>query len=369
VTGEANGKIFINYRRGDDPGFARSLFDRLKIIFGEKNVFMDVDTLGATNDFATVLAEEVRDVAAFSPDGRTILSAWKGQLSAPLLSDTLTGEELRNFNGRASINSLVFSPDGRTVLSGDERSVKLWDVATGVKLWDVAPQIKQEMSQRLVHVMGFSRDSRLALTGGIAYDLKVWDVASGKQLVSIPYSSASSAVFSPDARSIISGGSLVYVWDVATGKKLHSFNASAHVSSVAVSRDGLFALSGGSDGYIRLWNVQTGAEVKRILAHEAWVAAVAFSPDGQTVLSTGCDSGVNVREATAHCIEYSMKLWDLTTGKELHTFSDHSGQEQVDSVAYSPNGRLALSDCASEFCYGEHKLRLWDLSPYLPAAR
>lgn len=54
------GKIFINYRRGDDPGFARSLFDRLKGIFGEDHLFMDVDTLGATNNFAAVLDREIR---------------------------------------------------------------------------------------------------------------------------------------------------------------------------------------------------------------------------------------------------------------------------------------------------------------------
>ena len=62
---EPKGEIFINYRRGDDPGFARSLFDRLKSIFGEQNVFMDIDALGATNDFATVLAEKVRACSIF----------------------------------------------------------------------------------------------------------------------------------------------------------------------------------------------------------------------------------------------------------------------------------------------------------------
>ncbi len=60
MAGESAGKIFINYRRGDDPGFARSLFDRLKGIFGEERLFMDVDTLGATNDFAAVLDREIR---------------------------------------------------------------------------------------------------------------------------------------------------------------------------------------------------------------------------------------------------------------------------------------------------------------------
>ncbi len=53
-------KIFINYRRTEDRGFARLLFDKLKSVFGEDRLFMDVEKLGGTNDFPATLAQEIR---------------------------------------------------------------------------------------------------------------------------------------------------------------------------------------------------------------------------------------------------------------------------------------------------------------------
>jgi hypothetical protein len=53
------GKIFINYRRGDDPGFAGRLFDRLHEAFEPERLFMDVDNIAAGLDFLRVLEEQV----------------------------------------------------------------------------------------------------------------------------------------------------------------------------------------------------------------------------------------------------------------------------------------------------------------------
>jgi hypothetical protein len=53
------GKIFINYRRGDDPGFTGRLFDRLQEAFEPERLFMDVDNIAAGLDFVRVLEEQV----------------------------------------------------------------------------------------------------------------------------------------------------------------------------------------------------------------------------------------------------------------------------------------------------------------------
>jgi hypothetical protein len=53
------GKIFINYRRGDDPGFAGRLFDRLESSFPHDQLFMDVDSIPAGDDFVRVIEEQV----------------------------------------------------------------------------------------------------------------------------------------------------------------------------------------------------------------------------------------------------------------------------------------------------------------------
>jgi hypothetical protein len=60
MAGESSGKIFINYRRNEDRGFSRLLFDKLKSVYGEDRLFMDVEKLGGTNDFPETLAQEIR---------------------------------------------------------------------------------------------------------------------------------------------------------------------------------------------------------------------------------------------------------------------------------------------------------------------
>ena len=53
------GKIFINYRRGDDPGNTGRLFDRLQEAFAPEQLFMDVDSIAPGLDFVRVLEEQV----------------------------------------------------------------------------------------------------------------------------------------------------------------------------------------------------------------------------------------------------------------------------------------------------------------------
>ena len=53
------GKIFINYRRGDDPGFTQALFGRLEAAFAADQLFMDVDSIEPGLDFVRVLDEQV----------------------------------------------------------------------------------------------------------------------------------------------------------------------------------------------------------------------------------------------------------------------------------------------------------------------
>ena len=59
MAGGKKGKIFINYRRGDEPGFVGRLYDKLATVYDSSQLFMDVDTLGATNDFSKELQNAI----------------------------------------------------------------------------------------------------------------------------------------------------------------------------------------------------------------------------------------------------------------------------------------------------------------------
>ena len=85
--------------------------------------------------------------------------------------------------------------------------------------------------------------------------------------------------FSRDGRFALSGDEdkAVRLWDIATGKELRGFSGHTNgVRSVALSPDGRFALSGSWDGSIRLWRVNDGRELAGMLA----------APDGEWLTIT-----------------------------------------------------------------------------------
>jgi WD40 repeat protein len=67
------------------------------------------------------------------------------------------------------------------------------------------------------------------------------------------------------------------------------------VKSVSFSPDGRFLASGGADGVVRMWDIESGREVRR-MEHGDWVQSVSFSPDGRFLASGGRDGVVRVWE-------------------------------------------------------------------------
>src|SRR5262249_53486582 len=151
---------------------------------------------------------------------------------------------------------------------------------------------------------GFDRG--IALPG----EVKVWDTADGRELLSVPGKAATrwsealnSVAFSPDGRRLaFADGRTVRVCDATTGNDVHApGKQQASVNSVAYSPDGRQLASGSVEGIVKVWDAGTGQETLAF-HHEAGIWTLAFSPDSRRLAAAGGNSTV--------------KIWDLTAGKE-----------------------------------------------------
>jgi WD40 repeat protein len=235
---------------------------------------------------------------------------------------TLTGHSDEVF-------SVAYSPDGRYLASGSiDKTIKIWEVATGKELRTLTGHSGG------VFLVAYSPDGRYLASGSSDKTIKIWEVATGKELHTLTvysYLYGADVVYSPDGRYLASRSDdkTIKIWEVATGKELRTLTGhSGPVLSVVYSPDGRYLASGGGlrDNTIKIWQVATGKVLRTLTGHSDWVLSVVYSPDGRYLASGS---------------RQTIKIWQVATGKVLRTLTGHS--DWVWSVVYSPDGRYLAS--------------------------
>jgi len=239
--------------------------------------------------------------------------------------------------GSPEVKCVAWNPDGSRIVAGNSDSTAI--------VWDIASRTERFVLKGHTDGVGeaiWSPDGAMIATGSNDKTIKLWDASTGKELTTLTghNSSVWSVVWTPDGTKLASAGGIdqtVRIWDVRTGKEQMTLKSPGNgVCALSMSPDGKHLASVEYPGRMRIFEMDTGREVRSWRVQESNLWAVAWSPVGDKIATGGFGP---------------VKIWDPNTERQLKSLPHKGG---VDWLSWSPDGKYVTSATRDQ------QIRIWN---------
>ncbi len=275
---------------------------------------------------------------AFSPDGSAVVASGFHELTTWKAAD---GSPLRRVRGVSErVHEVAFSPDGKwmATASGDPGQFG------SAQLWIAEPDGGGKLARDLLETtdsvlaVAFSPDSTKLAAAGADRAVRVWEVATGKELALIEDHAdwIFDLAWSPDGKRLATASrdKTSKVFDVEKKESVATFPGHADaVFAVTFSADGKQVITGGGDNQVRVWNPDEDAkQAKLVGGFGGPIFRLIVHPDGKTLIASGADKVVRTYENFAPKLALAGQadwIYSLALGPDGKTIASGSWDGEV----------------------------------------
>lgn len=286
---------------------------------------------------------------AWSPDGKMLAV---GAVGVVQFWEAATGRQIASLRLPATDTQayqLAWSPDGMLLASGDDNNA--------VRVWDVQKRAVQQVLRgpsSVVLSLAWSPDGARLAAGSDSDTVQIWERATwahplllsgpgtpGRYRAGRYREGVYGVAWSPDGKRLVAGryDGFVRVWNVDSGQLLQTLVPSNQPNGASWAPGGHVFATSSDDGTVQVWDAQTYTNVQTLQAVDqegaSWAYAIPWSPDG-SLLAVSRDVAI-------------VQVYEVASGKELAVLHGHN--ESIWTAAWSPDSlRLASGSDDGTVC-------------------